>query len=727
MTSDKDMGDKSAGSRQAEADERKAAVEGEPVRGLGQLAMQEFRRNMEHRNATGIEKMLESAGLAANLKYTAVQKAILAGYKIDERNYRPLTAMFMRATKAALTKVLKSSGDKPYTLSPTPVPTIPKSATKEIVAKMAKEISDMFAQNGGAAPADMDAFNMAMLQRVADMYDEVRRREAEWARVRCDRMDAKIHDQLVEGKFIDEALKMLDWICTYGTAVMVGPVPRVVPKRRCVEADGGASGAMRYVCEYGVGLVYEAVNPWDCYPAPNAKSIEDGTFCRKVRYAPNVLWQFAEAQADNRPEGWRAATVKALLAKHPKGGVRLNEDSSDAVRRSIERNAISTQDDCTLEGIQVFGSFRGSDIIDCGMLKTPDGTEIAYDRYYKTEVIVIDNFVVYCRVIDDRMGMPLAKVCLYETADSWWGMSIAEFLASAQSMQNNAFKNLTLNGGIASNGIFVCRDIDRVVSLDGAPALALRAGRMLGFKGSAMGNNGDPIYALKIPDTAQSQIMVMEKAKEMANDDCGISLHMIGSTSNLGSGASRTASGLAMIMESGSSVIDMVICGIGRCLIVPVVKNTHSYLLINDPDVSIKGDVEVNPSGLVGAKLREAESQRRQQVAAMLGNHPVYSKALTVEAFFELLRPELDGIGVNPDKIIPSKERMELYQQLMDIANAQAVAAGQAEEPPAGETGAEPTPEQANVARVEGTPEEVAATQGGVPAAGTVAERRSAA
>ena len=106
----------------------------------------------------------------------------------------------------------------------------------------------------------------------------------------------------------------------------------------------------------------------------------------------------------------------------------------------------------------------------------------------------------------------------------------------------------------------------------------------------------------------------------------------------------------------------------------------------------------------------------------MLGKHPVYSRALTVEAFFELLRPELDSLGVNPDRIIPSKERMEFLQEIMDAeAAAQAQAAQQA-----GEEEAQPTPEQANVARVEGQPQRVAMEQGGAPS-GTVEERRNVA
>ena len=92
-----------------------------------------------------------------------------------------------------------------------------------------------------------------------------------------------------------------------------------------------------------------------------------------------------------------------------------------------------------------------------------------------------------------------------------------------------------------------------------------------------------------------------------------------------------------------------------------------------------------------------------------------------MEAFFELLRPELDSLGVNPDRIIPSKERMEFLQEIMD---AEAIARNQQQ--PAGGEELESTPEQANVARVEGQPQQVALEQGGVPS-GTVEERRNVA
>ena len=589
------------------------------------------------------------------------------------------------------------------------------------MSEIAQEIVGFFKKRGGLPlqdPKELAAFYISIIVRVADMHDEVRRREMEWARVRCDRMDQVIHDQLVEGGFVREFNKVVGYICKYGTAVMVGPYPRVEAACGCREVDG-LDGAVKYVREYVTRPVYEAVSPWDCYPAPNAKSVEDGTFCVKVRYTANALWQYAEAETDDRAEGWQAKTVRALLSRHPKGGVRLELDSFDLVRREMERNTLLTQDDCTLEGIRCFASVRGSMLINFGILKSPDGAKVVYHQYYRTEAIVIDGYVVYCRIIDDRMTLPLAMVSLYESPDSWWGDSLADVLYSAQNLQNNALKNIILNGALSSNGMFVCRDVNHVVSLDGSPALAVRAGKMFGFKDSAAAGTGSPISVLNVPDTTQSQMALLKAASEMADDDSGIPQYTIGSSRTL-TGAGRTASGLAMMSEAACRVINMCICDLGLNLIIPVVKNTHVYNLLESDDMSIKGDVEVNPSGLMGKILREAESQRRIQFTTMLGTHPVYSRALTVEAFFELLRPELDSLGVNPDRIIPSKERMEFLQQVLDAQAAQAAQQGGGEE-------AQPTEEQANAARVEGQPQQVAAQQGGGAPAGTVAERRNVA
>lgn len=682
----------------------------------------QFRINRDHRSASGIDKMLEYAGRSAKMKYSPKQEQIMRAAGLDPRNYPPLTRTKIRTAKAMLMDIVKSSGDKPYDMKPTPKPSIPKSAQRKIMQQMAAEIQKFY-QKVGVQITDekqLKAFVASIFVYVGQMYDEQRRRQKEWAKERCDRMDEKIHDQFVEGDFITEFHKLINYVCTYGTGLMIGPCPRVVARCECKEVDG-IDEAYKYTREYVTIPVYEAVSPWDCYPAPNAKDVTDGTLCIKVRYAANALWQFAEAGGSNRPEGWQAATVRALLSRYPKGGLRLSLDPYDLVRRDIENDSLQGDNDCTLEGIRCFSSVRGSELISFGILHTPDKKPIVHHHYYKTETIVIGGYVVYCRIIDDRMTLPVAKATMYESPDSWWGDTISDLCFVPQTMQNNAFKNLLVNGELTSNGLFVCSDVDKVVSLDGSPALALRAGKMFGFRrhGAAGGATQQvPLSAINLNDTTEKQLKLMQAAMAMADDYSGIPQFTVGSTTTLGSGAGRTASGMAMMSEANCRIVNECIIRLSLNVIVPVVKNTHVYNLLFDDDMSIKGDVDVAPAGLMGKILREAESQRRQQVTAMLGQHPIYSRAIPVEGFFELIRPELENIGVNPDKIIPSKDRMEIMQQIMDLQQAQQSAQG-------AEGQGEPTPEQANVARVEGNPQGVAVEQGARP--GTVAERRNVA
>jgi hypothetical protein len=394
----------------------------------------------------------------------------------------------------------------------------------------------------------------------------------------------------------------------------------------------------------------------------------------------------------------------------------------------------SEADECTLEGIWCFMSVRGKSLIDLNITETPSGEKIEPNRYYKTESIVVGGFVVYCRVMDDAMPLPVYKACLYPVPGSWWGDSIAELVRVPQSMQNNALKNLTSNSELAANGIFYAMDANNLVSMDGSPVLALRAGMMFGRKSSmpglSYGAQGAPIGMLQPKDTTQQQMALLKEAFNLADEYSGIPRYSVGSSSALGSGAGRTASGFAMMTEATCRTVNMCIAGLYRTMIIPCAQNTVTWNLLYSRDISIKGDCAVVPSGPMGKFLREAESQRRQQVMNMVARHPVYSQAIPLAGHFELLRPELENLGVNPDRIIPSKERMRFEQTLADIARLLGMQQQMATE----EGGAGPTPEQANVARVEGTPQAVAYSQGGMmsgggepPAPGTVAERRNAA
>lgn len=692
------------------------------LRNLANCVMEDFRNGADHRRASGIDEMLVNAARAARMKYSPTQEAKLTAAKIDIRSYPPLTPTYIRALEAMLFNIISQSGDKPYSLSPSPKPDVPKSVTKKAMEQIAAEIMQFFKSRGGAfqTQEEEQMFYLAIIARTNELMGELSRREAEWARERCARMDDKIHDQMVEGNYMDEFARFVRFFSTYGTAAMVF-TPRVVPVAKCREK--GSLDALQYTMEYKRIPVFEAVNPWDCYPAPNAKSIDDGPLCIRVRYTANTLYQYAEADEKSTADedGWQRDTVRALLNRYPQGGVRLAQETYDLERRKLEKDSLtSLGKDCTLEGVRRFASVRGSELVAAGIDKTPTGEMIVQHKYYMTDVTVIDDYVVCCSVIDDRMPFPVVKASLYEVPDSWWGESLADILCSCQSMQNNALKNLTVNGAIASNPIFVCSNTDRAVSLDGTPALQVRGGKIIGFKKDASGNTGSPFSMLQVADLSAQMIAQMEKAQSFANDYCGIPLHALGSSQNLSSGAARTVGGMSMLQESALRTVNMSVIVLGNDVIVPCVQLLNVFNLIYDKDTSIKGDVFVAPSGLMGRILREAESQKRLQLFNALGGAQMVAPALTVENFFELLRPELEAVGgVNPDKVIPSKERMEIYQQILDVTRAaqaaqQQMAAAEVEAP-----SGEGMPQGGGAPQIAEEPKP--------PAPGTVAERRGAA
>jgi hypothetical protein len=688
------------------------------LRHIACSVMADFQVNSDHRQVSGVDEMLVNSARAARMKYSPHQEAVLKAANLDTRAYPPLTPMYMRALQSMLVNIISQSGDKPYSLSPTPRAEVPKSVTKRIYEQIAQEILQFFADQGGQlTPEEEQLFYIAIISRTSELYDEIVHKENEWAKERCDRMDVKIHDQMIEGDFMAEFAKFVRFFCTYGTGILTF-APRVIPTAKCKES--GSLDAIKYTMEYKRIPVFEAINPWDCYPAPNAKSIDDGPLCIRVRYTANTLWQYADASDEaETQDGWQRNTVRALLARYPRGGVKIVQQTFDLERRSLERDSIvSNANDCTLEGVRRIASVRGSELISAGIDKTPSGENIIQNRYYKTDITVIGDYVVCCRVVDDRMPFPVVKAVLYQVPDSWWGESIADILCSCQGMQNNALKNLTLNIAFSSNPVFVCSNVDRAVSLDGKPALLIRAGRMIGFRKDASGNVGSPIDMLQAKDNTAVCISLMKEAVSMANDYCGIPLHALGSSANLNAGAARTASGMNMLQESALRTVNMSLIVLGMDAIVPCVKMLNVYNLLYDKDMSIKGDVNVAPSGLMGKILREAESQKRLQLFNALGGPQMVAPALTVESFFELLRPELEAVGgINPDKVIPSKERMGIIQELLDVTRA-AQAAQQQMAPVQGQG----QPQMGGEQQLPGIEQEPKP-----PAPGTVAERRGAA
>lgn len=688
-----------------------------PMTRLATYVLTAFRRNADHRRSSGVDHRLRKALLAQTCSFTPEQKEKMRRAGLSEDIYAPITTVKIRAAKAMLVDIFNSAGEWPFTLKATPDPEVPERVTAEAVESVRGEVEGIFRRLAASgvqelAPNDIDTLRGIIESAYESRYDEIQNRKEAFARVRARRMERKVQDYFAEGGFIDAFQDYVNNICVYGTGLILGPIPRVVAVNRC--RTNHRTGVVRYERTYRRIPTFESVNPMDCYPAPDAKSADEGPLCIRIKFTANELWQYVQSARGantDRAEGWFPGTVRALLDRYPQGGCKIDSEPFDPVRRLQEQNGSDESFDCTLEGIRCFASIRGSDLIEFGVTKNRDGGAIGFASFYQVEAIVLGGFVVYCRIIDDRIGRPVCKGVFYELPGSWWGESIADKVALCQNVMNNAIKALMQNMAAASGPMYWINDVARYTDKDGT-GLKVRPHKMWAFQTSMMGNSGAPMGVIGVPSNASELLTVWERMKTQADDDSGIPAYTYGQSSG-NSGAMRTAQGLAIFTEAASRGMKMVINTTDRLVTRALVKKTVDYILLYDEDLGLKGDCEVVPAGIMGKILHAQQEQQRLQLFNMVINNQFLLQLVGPKGVMALLRPSIQDVNINPDDVLPGEERVEELEKLQAITQmAQAAAAQPAEG--AADGGADGQ---------SGAPPGVAQP----PSMGGVAERRSAA
>lgn len=684
-----------------------------------------FRRHVEHRMQSGVDAMLLKSMLMARAQYSADEMSRFKLDKLPSDIFTPLCQTKIRAATSQLVEIFNSPSDKPWTMKASPVADVPDFVAEEQL----KEIMMAFlakVQLEGRIPDETEAQIFGN-----DQMGIVLEHEKQWADVRAARMEKQIHDYMVEGDFTPAFNEYTNYLAHYGTGVIMGPVPRTVKRKKHVFSR--KTHTWKYVLTDCEVLCYQAINPWDCYPAPGAKDVNDGPLCLKVRFNAHDLWQFAAHKAkDANDKGrWFKDTVEALLKRYPNGGVKLENDGFELTRAYLENDGANATEKCQMEGIEYFGEVRGSDLIELGIRKNDDNSPIEEETYYEVDAISIAGYVVYCKVINLCIGRPISKGVFYDVPDSWWGDSIAMRCESAQRVMNAALRNLVNNMAMASGPGVIVKDVERLYD-KGPDALKVKPWKVWAFNTGNMGQTDVPVGPLEFPSHIDELVKLFQAMKQQADDDTGIPAYTYGANGNM-AGALRTSSGLAQMMESTNRLMRAVVMATDRDVIRRVVQLTFDYEMVYGKNMAIKGDCEIIPSGTMGKILQEKKRAFLLQVINIIPQilqmrqlDPKISNLLLRYLFEEAEIPNADQYVLSDEKIA----QIELLQQINMVAQAsqgrlqaeQSAQEAQMQEQLGG------SPQMAQIANgIEQDPGAAAMNGGMPPAPGSVDERRSAA
>ena len=563
--------------------------------------------------------------------------------------YMMLFASKARQTKALLGDVLLSAGDdKPWTMRPTPQPSLPPETVSQIMQAVMELVTQ--AEN---SPAPLSTAEVRQLLRDAKTHAEAAIMEE--AKVRCARAEKKLDDTLVEGQFIEALDQFLDDLCIYPTAFLKGPVVRRKAKLAWVQ---GQDGAYKPEVTVTPQPVWERVDAMDIYPAPWARTVNDAFLIERHRLSAQSLNELIGV------EGYSADAIRAVIDQYGKGGLHqwLASDSERAVAEGRMNTAYDMSSDL-IDALQYWGSATGKQLAEWGLPKDQVPDEAAV---YQIEAWLIGQWVIKAAINADPLARrPYFANSFKRVPGSIWGLSLYDTMADCQDMCNAAARALSNNLGIAS-GPQVWVNVDRIPA--GEDIQEMFPWKITQTTSDPMGSSAPPMGFFQPTSNAAELMGVYEKFSQLADEYTGIPRYMTGD-GNVG-GAGRTASGMSMMVGNAGKTIKSTVSGIDLNVIGPAISRAYEFMMRYDSDMDIKGDLQVVARGALTLITKDAAQVRRNEFLALALNSPVVQEMIGPEGIASLLRAATRTLELDSEHIVPSTS--ELRMRLAAIQQAQA-------------------------------------------------------
>lgn len=554
--------------------------------------------------------------------------------------YMMLTNVKTRSIEAQIKDILIPAGEKPWGIDPTPVPDLPSEVAERVANQLKGELVQIFQQLGPGVPITPEMIDI----RMAELADTARAEIKKIANNECTLAEQHVEDLFVEGNFYDELADFIKDFSIYNTAFLRGPFTETVKKLVWKEDESGKSRATR---EFVKTMKFKRVSPFDMYPAPAAKSINDGYMLERMRIRPAELSKYRET------EGFSKKAIDATLLDHTTGFL-TNWLWTDQERANIENRPQEITDPTSVIEVLLFnGEIPGKFLAEWG---------IKYEGNIADHVMVscmfIHNRVIMLKINRNPLGWkPYYSASFDPSSDSIWGLAPTELMEDCQRMCNAAARALSNNMGIASGPQVEIFD-DRV-----SPDTDVQ--RLWPWKiwktESEPGGTGKPAINFYQPQMLSSQLMeVFTFFYGQAGEQLGVPAFEQGVGSQA-QGAGETAHGLAMLMNASSKIMKDAISYIDKNVIKKVVFQTWLYA-IESGKMEYEGDINIVARASEYLIIAEQLQARRQEFLAFT-NNPLDFAIMGIEGRAKVLRETVKSLKMDGDEIVPPEWQMNAARE----------------------------------------------------------------
>ena len=554
--------------------------------------------------------------------------------------YMMLTDIKCRAAESWIKDVMLSAGDKSWSLAPTKEPALPNELREGVIETVISEANAVAQQGMAISPLAIDA-------RMEEIYHQVTQALKDQADNAAIRMENRMLDKLQDAKWSDTMREVIYDFVTFPTCFIKGPIVR---KKRTLK--WGKNWKPEVVEE--IQEDFERVSPYDMFPSPNAVTCQDGYLIQRHKLTR------ASLQDLRGLPGYRTDEIDAALEQYGQSGLReiIQADSERNLLEGRNNTMVGTE---IIEAIEFWGPVSGQMLIDWGM----QDQSIDPYREYQVDAWRVGTHVIKAVLNPDPLGRrPYSKASWESIPGAFWGLALPEMMRDVQTMCNASARALANNMGIAS-GPQVEVSVDRLP--DGEDLTSMYPWKIWQTTSDRTGG-GQPAVRFYQPNmNAETLMNVYQYFQKVADEVTGVPNYVYGSTQV--SGAGRTAAGLSMLMENAAKGIKQAILSLDQATS-EMLGRFYDHLMIYDEDKTIKGDMQIVASGVVGTLMKEGIQQRRNEFLAATLN-PIDSQIIGASGRAYLLRETAKGLNMDVDKIVPSPEQIEAAQKAQE-AQAQA-------------------------------------------------------
>lgn len=612
---------------------------------------------------------------------------VLAAIKENEGSeaFINLTAVKTDALEARLWDLLFPTDDRNWGIKPTPVPELTDEAEaamrKADEARARADVAEQEMQqaategNSAAATGYEDQLRAAEDEEdEASVAAELLHAQILEATRRSDLMTEEIEDQLQTCGFPAEARDMISNACKIGFGVIKGPVLGERQKRRWQKtaAAPGADDAPNPTADFyeltqqeGTMPAAYCIDPWTFFPDPDTTRVEDG----EGAYERHLLSRTKMRKLARRP-GMNADAFRALL----------KDNSRDAAPWFMQDLSVMTgQSNGDLSSMYTVWEYTGP-------LEPEDLRMLAEDMQRRDVLEALGEEVDPLQEINAKVWFCEGKVLSFalhplDSGDMIYstftirrdeigpfGFGVPWIMRHPQAIINGAYRMMLDNAGL-STGPQILADKDAVEPEDGDWKMKPR--KVWLYTKHGLESTRQPFATFDIPSRQQEIAGIIAMASGAIDEVTAMPAIAQGEQ---GSGVTKTAQGMALLMNSANVSFRRIVKTFDDDVSVPLIRRFYDFNMQFSKKPEIKGDYDVIARGSSVLLVREMQAQNLVMIANMFGDHPIYGPMLK---HGDLLKQIFRAHMLSSDEVLRSPRELEDYLKKMQQGQTDAAAEAQ--------------------------------------------------